>query len=45
MTTRFINRDDIDFQNVEMLKPVQEWTLAEGDVNGEIEYQTQYAVP
>ncbi|EGD76365.1 hypothetical protein PTSG_11684 [Salpingoeca rosetta] len=36
----FINRDDIDFDNVEDLEPVQEWDLVE-DADGEQEYETR----
>lgn len=41
LRNRFINRDDINFENVEQLKPIQEWTLAEEDPGGDIEYPTQ----
>jgi len=39
---RFINRDDINFENVESIKATQEWILAENDFGGDIEYMTQY---
>lgn len=42
MAPRFVNRDDIDFGNVEGLTPVQEWVLAENDIGGDLEYPTQY---
>jgi len=36
----FVNRDDIDFDNVTSITPVQEWDLHE-DFNGRLEYQTR----
>lgn len=39
---RYINREDINFENVDSIKPTQEWTLAENDANGELEYPTTY---
>lgn len=39
---RFINRDDINFENVDSIKATQEWILAENDFGGDIEYMTQY---
>lgn len=38
----FLNRNDIDFSNVQELGPVQEWELTENP-RGELEYQTRYA--
>lgn len=38
----YINRDDLDFQNVAHLPPVQEWDLLE-NYNGQIEYPTHVA--
>jgi hypothetical protein len=40
---RFINRDDIDFDNVREMKPVQTIEMAE-NVNGEIEWPVQYVL-
>lgn len=40
---RFINREDIDFENVEDLKPTQEFELAENP-NGDLEYNVKYAL-
>ena len=37
----FLNRDDIDFSNVEDIPAVQEWDLIE-DRDGVLEYQTKY---
>jgi hypothetical protein len=38
----FINREDIDFENVNDLKPVQEFELAENP-QGDLEYTVKYA--
>ena len=36
----FLNRNDIDFANVDDLQPAQEWDLHE-DPAGRLEYQTR----
>jgi len=38
----YINREDIDFDNVETMSPVQEWDLQE-DPSGLLNYPTRYA--
>eukprot|EP00252_Welwitschia_mirabilis_P009499 TRINITY_DN2213_c0_g1_i1.p1 TRINITY_DN2213_c0_g1~~TRINITY_DN2213_c0_g1_i1.p1 ORF type:complete len:204 (+),score=42.88 TRINITY_DN2213_c0_g1_i1:227-838(+) len=38
----FINKEGIDFSDVQDIKPVQEWELAE-ERQAEIEYQTRYS--
>ena len=42
VTCSYINRNDIDFDNIESMKPTQEWELARQDVDDHIEYPTRY---
>ena len=37
----FVNREDVDFDNVRHLTPAQEWHLVE-DFRGDVDYQTKY---